>query len=140
MGSKYKRAIRSFINILRETSRPDRMSEAYPSWAAASAAANDYRTDTAIYGDQANRVRLGQEEPPIDVATLIAALALKSPSKVLDFGGGVALAYLRLQLSVPDLISLWRITDLPDVVEWGRVYFRDDPRISFSTDIPGSEF
>lgn len=105
MRSKLVRAASSFLNILREESSRDRLSEAYPSWEEAAEVAIGYKTNIEIYGAQAERIRRGQEGAPIDVAALIAALALRSPARVLDYGGGTAVAYLQLLRTAPDLIA-----------------------------------
>jgi putative methyltransferase (TIGR04325 family) len=105
--------------------RGDPFSHDYGSWEAAAAASQGYSTDLQIYGAQAERVRQG-EESPMDFFTALAGVLLAGETaRVLDFGGGVALGYLRLMRAAPERIEWWRIVDLPPVVSWGRAHVAD---------------
>lgn len=72
-------------------------------------------------------------EPPADVAALAATLATipSSPIRVLDFGGGLATAYLwaAARLRVP---LHWTVVDVEAVCAAGRDIFADDPAVAFT--------
>lgn len=103
----------------------------YPSWEAASAAAAPYHTYFPIVEDHLTATMRGEHEPPCFTGLLFAAiLASSKPVNVLDFGGGVGLAYFRAMVTIPDRINSWRVVELPDVVERGRKLPKD-PRLTF---------
>lgn len=98
----------------------------YPSWEAAAAEATPYRSYFPTIDDHLKQTMLGKFEPPCFHGVHLAAiLALPKPVKVLDFGGGIALAYFRAMRTVPSHIKWWKVVDLPDVVEHGRKVTKD---------------
>ena len=75
------------------------------------------------------------KRPPMDVPALLAAISMAS---LLSFGIWRRDRFWLLCASrfVADKISDWHITELGDVVDWGKKRFKNDDKISFSLEIP----
>ena len=106
----------------------------YPDWQSAMAAAAPYRTDLGVYSQLAEEVRAGRRRSARVLSPLLAGLNLSgAPSRVLDFGGGLGLAYLEVSRLTGVEIEAWHVVDLPDVVAFGNEHFADDTLRFFPT-------
>jgi putative methyltransferase (TIGR04325 family) len=107
----------------------------YPTWDAAVAAAHPYETDFSIYGPIAESIRRGEQEPGLTFLAVLSGILLAGDCvRVLDFGGGLGVGYLRIARAIPDRIDWWRVVELPPVVEYGRTHFADG-KLSFFTSV-----
>jgi putative methyltransferase (TIGR04325 family) len=114
----------------------------YPTWDAAVAAANPavaaanpYETDFFIYGPMAEAIKRGDQEPNLTFLAVLSGILLAGNRvRILDFGGGLGVGYLRIARTIPERIKWWRVVELPPVVEYGKLHFADE-KLSFFTSI-----
>lgn len=103
-------------------------------WQSALAAAAPYRTDLRIYARLAEEVRAGRRRSARVLSPLLAGMNLSgAPTRILDFGGGLGLAYLEVARLPGVEIEAWHVVDLPDVVAFGNEHFAGDTLQFFPT-------
>ena len=84
-------------------------------------------------------------EPTGDSLALVmvagAFLRRSSSIRILDFGGGMGIAYLDLRRSLgPDVRIEHTVVELPRVADVGRTLFPRDSCVSFASELPSGDF
>jgi len=79
-----------------------------------------------------------QRNEHLPIVSSILLSQKSSKIRILDFGGGLGIAYMTLLESIPKLINRieYYIVENPEICEIGKNLFASNPSITFSCDIP----
>jgi putative methyltransferase (TIGR04325 family) len=87
----------------------------------------------------AARLANADDMPLLSLAAMAAACSRKV--RIVDFGGGLGVSFIRLASRLSDAISIdYLVIETPRLCAEGEHVFSQDPRIAFAPDIPAKVF